>query len=709
MERPNPFDPLARGKARVVVYRSAQEQNAEKDQTGSILSPRDDPKDIRDTDTHDYLDTVPFPASRDRHSESHPRHDLSLPDDLFNLENPSTTVWPMRLLHAKTMTAYTRMTEDGSACYRSPEGITVVEPSYNILSYTWGRFELRGDSSASSLQVRGIKWRVPSIDANKAFSVDEFRDLLQQIAGEDGFVWVDVACIDQRNDSEEKKVEIGRQVGIFYRAQSAYIWLHQLSKEDLQKGIDAISYAKEARNATANDTRCIETMCQDPWFSSLWTLQEAYLRKSAILLSKTGGPVFTSPGTYATLQWVLEACGHPWAHATGYIKNVVHTAGLDRISARNPVVLLAAARYRQTSRPLDRVQGIMQVFGLNIGSDIPEPRLSQLEVELSKEINKKSPALAQAFINVDPVAADQAWRLQVGAITPAKRNHRDTFQRPGLDFTQIVPADFFHALEMTTYHKRAKITFTGDIPTFQGFSFPLESLLAMWEMELPDDQENPQLDNWMPYMNHLTHSIYMDNVNGITDTNKLRLVPFEEAFLKHNRPLILAQDLATHFPDQIRRLDPAAAQAVAETFGRLDVLINNAGFMTNALPIVDSVESEYWRTFEVNLRGVYLVTKAYLPLLLGGLKTVLNVNSVAAHNLRPEASAYGTSKLAVLILTEFLMVEGAPKGLLAYSVHPGAIMTKLAEAMPQSTFANLTHKPEMVADTIVSLTQKKRD
>ncbi|RDW57103.1 hypothetical protein BP6252_13849 [Coleophoma cylindrospora] len=556
MERPNPFDPLARGKAKVVVYRSAQEQDAEEDQTGSILSPTDESKDIRKTDTQDDLGTVPFATSRERHSESHPRYDLSLPDDSFNLENPSTTVWPMRLLHAKTMTAYTRTTEDGSACYRSPDGITVVEPSYNIVSYTWGRFKLDGETSASSLKVKGIDWRVPSIDAKEAFSVDEFRDLLQRIAGKDGFVWVDVACIDQRDDSEEKNVEIGRQVGIFYRAQSAYIWLHQLPEEDLQKGIDAISHAKEARIATMNDTRLIETMCQDPWFSSLWTLQEAYLRKSAILLSKTRRPVFTSPGAYATLQWVLEACGNPWAHAASYIKTIVHTAGLDRIYARNPVVLLAAARYRQTSRPLDRVKGIMQVFGLNIGNDLSAPTLSQLEVELSKEINKKSPALAQAFINVDPVAADQAWRLQVGAITPAKRNRRHTFQRPGLDFTQIVPADFFHALEITTYHKRAKISFSGDIPTFQGFSFPLESLLATWEMdiELPDDQEKPQLGNWLPYMNDLTHSIYMDNVDGVTDTNKLRLVPFEEAFLKYNRPLILARDLATHFPDQIRVL-----------------------------------------------------------------------------------------------------------------------------------------------------------
>jgi hypothetical protein len=65
---------------------------------------------------------------------------------------------------------------------------------------------------------------------------------------------------------------------------------------------------------------------------------------------------------------------------------------LDRISAKNPVVLLAAARYRETKHPLDRVKGIMQVFGLNIGNYLPgepEPRLSDLEVELSQEIQQE--------------------------------------------------------------------------------------------------------------------------------------------------------------------------------------------------------------------------------------------------------------------------------------------------------------------------------
>jgi NAD(P)-dependent dehydrogenase (short-subunit alcohol dehydrogenase family) len=82
------------------------------------------------------------------------------------------------------------------------------------------------------------------------------------------------------------------------------------------------------------------------------------------------------------------------------------------------------------------------------------------------------------------------------------------------------------------------------------------------------------------------------------------------------------------------------------------------------------------------------MARSFVPLLMQeGMKTMVNLNSVAAHNLRPNASAYGYSKAAVLRLTEFLMVELATKGLLAYSVYPGGIMTQLAEAMPKSTHA----------------------
>jgi hypothetical protein len=459
------------------------------------------------------------------------------------------------------MTVYSRAIQEHIS-YRFPGREAVTEPPYNILSYTWGRFKARDGNVGSALEASGIEWDIPGIDATRAFSAEEFRDVLQRVAGENNFVWVDVACIDQRKDSEEYKEEIGNQVGIFHRAQSAFIWLHQLSTEQLREGIDAVRRAKEAQNATGDQVRKIEVLCRDPWFSSLWTLQEAYLRKSAILLSNNGTAVFTSSGTLATLQWLVDYCEHPWAQAAGYIKQVIQTSGLDRLAARNPVVLLAAARYRETTRPLDRVYGIMQVFGLKLGQDRqssradrrPEPRLSDLEVELSQELNIRSPALAQTFIHVERAAVGQAWRLQLGVVTPATRSQRKTFLRPGLDLTQIVPPDFFNVQEVQESENRARIFFVEGLPIFEGYSIPLESLLAMWQMELPADQPDPQIDEWMPYMNDLTHSIYMDNVNDVRGMERIRSVPPDPAFMNYNRPLILAQDLTDLFPQRLRTL-----------------------------------------------------------------------------------------------------------------------------------------------------------
>lgn len=132
----------------------------------------------------------------------------------------------------------------------------------------------------------------------------------------------------------------------------------------------------------------------------------------------------------------------------------------------------------------------------------------------------------------------------------------------------------------------------------------------------------------------------------------------------------------------------AAAAKVQALAPKLDILINNAGFMTPALPVADANETEWWKTFEVNLKGIFLMSKYFTPLLtksLDGLRTVVNINSYAAHNLRVNASAYGTSKWAVLKFMEFLLVEESSHGLLGYSVHPGGIMTQLAEAMPVET------------------------
>ncbi len=100
------------------------------------------------------------------------------------------------------------------------------------------------------------------------------------------------------------------------------------------------------------------------------------------------------------------------------------------------------------------------------------------------------------------------------------------------------------------------------------------------------------------------------------------------------------------------------ASTIGDVWGRLDILINNAAYLAPFVPMADGDEVDWWRTWEVNVRGVYCVTKALLPLMLqGGEKTVINLTSTGALALTPGASAYQPSKLAVMRLSEYLMVD----------------------------------------------------
>lgn len=124
----------------------------------------------------------------------------------------------------------------------------------------------------------------------------------------------------------------------------------------------------------------------------------------------------------------------------------------------------------------------------------------------------------------------------------------------------------------------------------------------------------------------------------------------------------------------------AAAVAVKQGFGKLDILINNAGVFENIAPVADSDPDDWWNTWTVNIRGPYLIARAFLPLLLkGGDKQMVSVSSVGAHLLTPGLSSYQSCKLALLRFTEFLCVEYGEKGLMAFSIHPGNVPTDMVK------------------------------
>lgn len=157
----------------------------------------------------------------------------------------------------------------------------------------------------------------------------------------------------------------------------------------------------------------------------------------------------------------------------------------------------------------------------------------------------------------------------------------------------------------------------------------------------------------------------------------------------------------------------AAARAIKTEFPRLDVLVNNAGYLEHRARILDSDPGEWWKTWTINVKGPYLVTRAFLPQLLSSgpdsLRTVVNLSSIAAHLQSPGGSAYQTSKLALQRFTEFINADHGADGVLAFAVHPGGVLTDMGLRLPKERHVALTETAKLPADVIVYWTEKRRE
>jgi NAD(P)-dependent dehydrogenase (short-subunit alcohol dehydrogenase family) len=134
----------------------------------------------------------------------------------------------------------------------------------------------------------------------------------------------------------------------------------------------------------------------------------------------------------------------------------------------------------------------------------------------------------------------------------------------------------------------------------------------------------------------------------------------------------------------------AAAAEVEKRFGKLNVLINNAGTMGRYGLIADSDPEMWWQVLNTNIRGPYLVTRAFLPLLLRSEEEeeryIVNVCSVAAHLTNPTLSAYQVAKNGLLKFTTLTNAEYSAQGVVAFAIHPGNVPTDIMggpEAIPQ--------------------------
>ena len=366
--------------------------------------------------------------------------------------------WPRRLLDIETMTSLERQAGNVYGNQR--------EPKYSILSYTWGRWQIPG---CCGLQVDGVTWQIPGLDESLAFTKAQFKQVLQKMGHQNRFAWVDVFCIDQE-DYAVKMDEIGRQVGIFANADRVYCWLwtHETaSLTTILRDLNGVyfnevrdnrapwdpsadqpsitgTYPQQLHPVTAERSQvllpilrqladCTASLLGDWWFSSLWTLQESALRTDAFILSRSGDliryptpveswyNIRTVSTTLKSIYIRLEdICVAYWDFESGRVGraiiDIMRQSGLS-VWGTCPNIQLSVARFRQATHELDRIYGVMSLYGLRVGSTNIHSDMAkvytfeELEYEFVAAVNAHSPLLGQMFLHAERPRIGRTWQL----------------------------------------------------------------------------------------------------------------------------------------------------------------------------------------------------------------------------------------------------------------------------------------------------------
>ncbi|KAK6209384.1 hypothetical protein LQW54_006372 [Pestalotiopsis sp. IQ-011] len=378
----------------------------------------------------------------------------------LEIEEEALGRWPRRLLHVPSLTSYEW----------KPGNIygSWTEPPYNAITYTWGRWRLeeKDQPSVEALAVLNTPWKVPRVEP-AAFTPAQILETLQQatrfyhqvdnasipekeILEPVEFVWLDVACIDQRSGEARSAAEIGRQALIFKNARQVFVWLSTIPTPKLSGILEGLcslhevanriflsraSYIPDQTPALAQIHSCIETLITDSWFTSLWTLQEAFLRPDAILFSREGVPIVNKD---------YEPYCHSFLDILGFFdeffrgkteernvpeqyrktQQLLRDAGLAVLPRLNALSAYTASGSRKATKDVDKFYGIQQIFGFRLGTSSlhADPGASytegELEIQFGRQLLHQYPVLSQmhVFTKTSPVGA--GWLVSRSSNVP---------------------------------------------------------------------------------------------------------------------------------------------------------------------------------------------------------------------------------------------------------------------------------------------------
>jgi 3-oxoacyl-[acyl-carrier protein] reductase len=154
---------------------------------------------------------------------------------------------------------------------------------------------------------------------------------------------------------------------------------------------------------------------------------------------------------------------------------------------------------------------------------------------------------------------------------------------------------------------------------------------------------------------------------------------------------------------------------VIEKYGKIDILINNAGITRDGL-LMKMKESDWQSVLDVNLKGVFLCTKAVVrPMMQQKGGSIVNITSVVGITGNAGQANYSASKAGVIGFTKSIAKEIGSKGVRVNAVAPGFINTKMTEALPEEVkkayMANIPLKrygePEEIAEVVAFLCEDR--
>jgi NAD(P)-dependent dehydrogenase (short-subunit alcohol dehydrogenase family) len=125
---------------------------------------------------------------------------------------------------------------------------------------------------------------------------------------------------------------------------------------------------------------------------------------------------------------------------------------------------------------------------------------------------------------------------------------------------------------------------------------------------------------------------------------------------------------------------PAFVDDVVERFGRIDVLVNNAGISPSRSGITDMTQDLWRKIFAVNLEGPLRMSQCVAPVMRdGGGGSIVNIGSMAGYHAGPAVSAYGASKAALINMTKTMAIEWVSWNIRVNVLCPGPFASDMVE------------------------------